>query len=94
MANIKIKSGVAIQKKKTARELMMEDIKQYLQRPNQKLLKELRDKAMDLNINFDQLLNKAKEEVMKEKATLKKENPANIDVKLAKRVQNGSKLIE
>lgn len=38
--------------------------------------------------------NKAKAEIMKEKAKQKVANPANIDAKLLKRVANGNKLIE
>jgi len=61
---------------------MLEDIKGYVRTPNQKLLRDLRDKCVDLNINFEQLLNKAKEEVMKEKAKSKIDNPANLDSKV------------
>lgn len=40
------------------------------------------------------MLNKAKEEQIQEKARQKKENPANLETKLAKRIDNGNKLIE
>ena len=93
-AQPRIANTLTMPKKKHARELMMEDIKGYLQRPNAKLLKELKDRCFELNMNFDMIHNKAKEEFMKEKASMKKENPANIDNKLAKRVVNGHKLIE
>ena len=49
------------QKRKTARELVMDDMIEYHKKPNPKKLKELREKCANLNINFDQLLNKAKE---------------------------------
>jgi hypothetical protein len=39
IANIKIKT----EKKKTAREVMLEDMKEYLKYPNNKKLKELKD---------------------------------------------------
>ena len=73
---------------------MFEELKQYIYKPNTKNLKELKDRCAEFNINFDQMLNKAKEEVMKEKAKNKLENPANLDSKLQKRVNNGNKLIE
>ena len=73
---------------------MFEEIQEYVKRPNQKLMKELKDRCYDLNINFEQMLNKAKEVVMKEKAQQKKENPAGMDEKLSKRMANGNKLIE
>jgi hypothetical protein len=69
-------------------------MKEYAKKPNQKWLRELKDKCCDLRINFDQMHNKAKAEVMKEKAAQKLENPANLDTKLQKRIKNGQKLVE
>lgn len=81
-------------KRKTARDLMYEEMLEYHKRPNPKKLKELREKCANQSINFEQMLNKSKEEQMKEKARQKKENPANLETKLAKRIDNGNKLIE
>jgi hypothetical protein len=39
-------------------------------------------------------LNKSKEVFMKEKAQKKKDNPAGLEDKVAKRITNGNKLIE
>jgi len=76
--NIKAK----VEKKKNARDILSDDMKEYLKKPNQKLLKELKDRCVDLNINFDQLMNKAKEQSIKEKSDQKKNNPANVDAKM------------
>ena len=76
--NIKIKA----EKKKNARELIFDEIKDFVQKPNKKLEKQLQDKCADLNINFAQMLSKAKETVMKEKNTQKLKNPANLDIKM------------
>ena len=48
-------------KRKTARDHLMDEMTEYHKKPNPKKLKELREKCAILNINFDQLLNKAKE---------------------------------
>lgn len=40
-------------KRKTAREIMQDDIKEYLAKPNPKKLKELKDRCGATNINFD-----------------------------------------
>ena len=81
-------------KKPTARDLILEECKAYHGKPNPKKLKELKDKCANLNINFDQILNKSKEMFMKEKAQKKKDNPAGLQDKVAKRIMNGNKLIE
>jgi tRNA U34 2-thiouridine synthase MnmA/TrmU len=81
-------------KKKTARELVFDEMKEYHKKPNAKKLKDLREKCASLNFNFDQLFNKAKEEQMKEKSSKKKKNPTGLDDKLTKRIAFGNKLIE
>lgn len=81
-------------KKPTARDLILDECKLYHAKPNPKKLKELKEKCANLNINFDQILNKSKEMFMKEKAEKKKSNPAGLEDKVARRIANGNKLIE
>ena len=81
-------------KKKPLREVVLEEMIEYHRRPNQKLLKDLREKCALNNIKFEPMFNKAKELQMKEKAENKLTNPANVDSVLAKRVNFGNKLIE
>jgi hypothetical protein len=49
-------------KRKTVREIIFDEMKEYHKKPMPKKLKELREKCAASNINFDQLFNKAKEE--------------------------------
>jgi hypothetical protein len=52
--NIQVKTAEAkAPRKKTGRELVYEDFKEYIARPNNKLLKDIKDKCFDLNINFE-----------------------------------------
>ena len=53
------------EKRKTARDQMMEDMVEYHKRPNAKRLQELRARCNKENIQFDQILNKAKEAMIK-----------------------------
>lgn len=82
------------QKRKTARELIFGEMKEYHGKPNPKKLKDLRDKCASSNISFDQLFNKAKEQHIKEKSQKKKDNPSGLEDKLVKRIAFGNKLIE
>ena len=82
-----------IEKRKTARDLLLDQMIEYHKAPNDKRLKELITQANTLSINGEQLLSKAKEIQMKNKAEEIKKNPANLDIKLRNRIENGNKLI-
>ena len=66
---------------------------EYHKAPNSKRLKELIFQANALSINGEQLLSKAKEIQMKNKADEIKKNPANLEIKLRNRIENSNKLI-
>jgi len=66
---------------------------EYHKAPNSKKLKELIFQANTLSINGEQLLSKAKEIQMKNKADEMKKNPANLEIKLRNRIENSNKLI-
>ena len=66
---------------------------EYHKAPNAKRLKELIFQANALSINGEQLLSKAKEIQMKNKADEIKKNPANLEIKLRNRIENSNKLI-
>lgn len=66
---------------------------EYHKAPNSKRLKELIFQANTLSINGEQLLSKAKEIQMKNKADEIKKNPANLEIKLRNRIENSNKLI-
>ena len=57
-----------IEKRKTARDLLLDQMIEYHKAPNAKRLKELITQANTLSINGEQLLSKAKEIQMKNKA--------------------------
>ena len=50
--NINITTKAKTEKKKNARELLYDEVKEFVIRPNKKLEKQLQDKCIDLNINF------------------------------------------
>jgi hypothetical protein len=57
---LKINNTTKFQKRKTIRETIFEEMMEYMKRPNAKLLKDIRDKCGNHNINFDQIFSKAK----------------------------------